>query len=78
MWCVIYGKGTQLQVASTQNVPHVNDLNFTTLHLQITILYMFFSITCFPDEEFFKTCLTERKWLAHQNYAEKKIGHLVC
>ena len=39
--CVIYGKGTQLQAASTQNVPHVNDLNFTTLHLRIVILYMF-------------------------------------
>ena len=38
---------------------------------------MFFSITFFPDEEFFKTRLTQRKWLAHQNYAEKKMGHRV-
>ena len=26
---------------------------------------------------FFKTHLTQRKWLFHQNYAEKKIGHRV-
>ena len=48
-----YGKGTQLQAASTQNVPRVDDLNFTNLHLQIAILYIFFSVTLFTDEEFF-------------------------
>ena len=50
---MIYGTGTQLQAALTQNVPRVDDLNFTTFHLQIAILYMFFSITFFPVEEFF-------------------------
>ena len=38
---------------------------------------MFFSITFFPVEEFFKTHLTQGKWLFHQNYAEKKRGHCV-
>ena len=50
---MIYGTGTQLQAASAQNVPRVDDLNFTTFHLRIAILYMFFLITFFPVEEFF-------------------------
>lgn len=53
MCCVIYNKGIQLQAASTQNVPCVNDLNITTLQQQIAILYTFFSITFLPDEEIF-------------------------
>ena len=52
---MIYGTGTQRQAASTQNVPRVNDLNFTTFHLRIAILYMFFSMTLF------KTHLPQRK-----------------
>ena len=43
----------QPQVASTQNVPRVDDLNFTTFYLRIAILYMFFWKTFFPVEEFF-------------------------
>ena len=50
---IIHAKDTQLQAASTQNVPRVDDLNFTTLLLRIAILDMFFSITFFPDEEIF-------------------------
>ena len=74
---MIYGKGTQLQAASTQNVPRVDDLNFTILHLRIAILDMFFS-TFFPDEEFFYNSFNSKKMIFHQNYAEKNMGHRVC
>ena len=75
---MIYGKGTQLQAALTQNGPRVDDLNFTTSHLRITILNMFSSITFFPDEEFFHSSFHSCK---EDDYfikiMKKNIGHLV-
>ena len=74
MWYVIYGKGTQLQAASTQNVPRVDDLNFTTSHLRIAIFYLFFSITFFPYEEFFKNSFNSKKMIISSKSCRKKDG----
>ena len=74
---MIYGTGTQLQAASTQNVPRVDDLNFTTFHLRIVILYIFFSITFFPVEEFFKNSFNSKKMIISSKLCKKKIGHRV-
>ena len=74
---MIYGKGTQLQAASTQNVPRVDDLNITILRLQIAILYMFFSTTFFPAEEFFQNSFNSKKIIISLQLCRKKIGHRV-
>ena len=74
---MIYGTGTQLQVAPTQNVLRVDDLSFTTFHLRIAILHMFFSTTFFPVEEFFKNSFNSKKMIISSKLCRKKIGHRV-
>ena len=49
----VYSKGTQPQAASTQNVPRVDDSQVHNIALTSSDFNKFFSITFFPDEEFF-------------------------